>query len=268
MPELTALHMNSLLPFSIGDSSGVGSETLCNREGSNRLVAADTEGSRMLPGLAEATLDDRDSGRFCKGTAGWPLLIDLRCLRVCNDSSVWVSDAAAAETPPPPCLLALFCRSVASSKTSFALLRFVTGGLLIISGVSRGCDILQGRNFASKPPSPGKGGGVGSLKYRSEQMGRACTSSCGCVFSKSMSSAGDECGGVRGCREPIGCAAAKKSNSVTRGDELDPDFTAAGLSTAASMPSGDSAFTFCHHGLSSASSWRSRMLENHRSVSS
>lgn len=168
MPELTTLQMNSLLFLSTGDSSGFAgvSETLCNRESPDLLATADTEGSRTLPGLAEATLDDRDRGRFCRGTPCCPLLIDLRCLRPGNDSSVFASDAAAAETPPPPCLRAFFCRSVASSKTSFALLRFLTGGLLMTSGASTVCGILVGRNVASKlcASMPGEGGGVGSLR--------------------------------------------------------------------------------------------------------
>lgn len=73
--------MNALLFFSTGDSSDFtgASETLCSRESPDRLFAAETEGSRTLPGLTEATLDERESGRFCRGTAGWELLIDRRC---------------------------------------------------------------------------------------------------------------------------------------------------------------------------------------------
>lgn len=142
---------------------------LCTWASEDLLGAS--EGARAVVGLDETILGDRDSGRVCNGSA-WLLdpLTDRLCFRLGSMSSVFT--AAAAETPSPPLRRAFFRRSVASSKASLAVFRFLTGGSLMISEVSV---LDEGRNTASisAPSASGEVGGVGPAASQTKSDDRA-----------------------------------------------------------------------------------------------
>lgn len=92
-----------------------------------------SEGSRKSETRVDATLDALESGLDGTGRP-WELLIDRRCWLVGRiETSAGCREAAAAETPSPPFLLALLRRSAASSNVSLTVFLFRTGGRLTIS---------------------------------------------------------------------------------------------------------------------------------------